>query len=68
MGNAHPHKLYEDEYYVILQDDDRKNITLIMPARRVALEFTFDEWQNLRDIVAGIEIPGCYGRRTGVAV
>lgn len=49
--------LYKDEYYVVLQDDNRRNITLIMPARRVALEFTYDEWQNLRDIVAGIEIP-----------
>lgn len=53
----HPHKLYEDEFYVVLQDDNRRNITLVMPARRVALEFTYDEWQGLRDIVAGIEIP-----------
>lgn len=56
-----PHTLYEDEFYVIIQDEDRKNITLVMPIRRLALEFAYDEWQDLRSIVKSIDIPDVIG-------
>lgn len=54
MAENTDHTLYEDEYYVVLRNDDRQNITLIMPKRRVALEFTYQEWADLRSIVSCI--------------
>ena len=54
MGNSGDQTLHEDEYYVVLQNDDREIITLVMPKRRMALEFTYQEWEELQSIVSGI--------------
>ena len=58
MGSSGDQALYEDEFYVVLQNDDREIITLVMSKRHMALEFTYQEWEELRS--------GRVDRRVGV--
>lgn len=61
MANISDQTLYEDQFQIVIQDDEREIITLIMVDRRVSLEFSFDERQDLRTIVSGIEYPDNIG-------
>lgn len=51
-------RLYRGEDYWVHYDKGKDLITLIMLAKRVMLRFSYEDWRKLRDIVAGIELPG----------
>jgi len=50
-------KLYQDENYLVWDNRADQVISLCIPARRLVLEFSYKEWQAIRSIVAGIELP-----------